>query len=61
MTTTRFCEHCLGEREFEAPPCPDGHADCPELACTDCGTGFVTGWLELDAPQPARSRRTAAA
>jgi hypothetical protein len=34
----------------EQPPCLDGHADCPEWVCTDCGAAFVTGWLAADAP-----------
>lgn len=58
--TTRFCAQCRAERIFEQPPCPDGHADCPEWSCTDCGAAYVTGWLEVDAPQPLRSTTAAA-
>ena len=41
-TELRTCPSCAGERPFEAPPCLDGHgADCPELACVDCGTALL--------------------
>jgi hypothetical protein len=41
-TELRTCPSCGGERPFEAPPCPDGHgADCPELACVECGTALL--------------------
>jgi hypothetical protein len=33
-------------RAFVQPPCAEGHTDdggdCPEWACTDCGTAVVT-------------------
>jgi hypothetical protein len=48
--TTKFCPTCREERLVEQPPCIDGHADCPEWACVDCGTAIVFGWLEADAP-----------
>ena len=36
------CAECDSEREFEQPPCADGHdMDCPELACVDCGMAVV--------------------
>ncbi|GAA3762307.1 hypothetical protein [Micromonospora maritima] len=36
------CDTCEGVVLFEAPPCGDGHgADCPELACTGCGTAVL--------------------
>jgi hypothetical protein len=37
---TEHCVSCDGEREFEQPPCLDGHVglgDCPEWACVGCG------------------------
>jgi hypothetical protein len=41
------CPACGDEREFEQPPCADGHGDdgveCPERACTGCGAAFVLG------------------
>jgi hypothetical protein len=40
MTTaiTAYCAGCRAEREFEAPPCVEGHGDdCPDLACLECG------------------------
>lgn len=51
-TELRWCPCCRAERPFETPPCPDGHgADCPELACIDCG------WAVLVGPVPAAVRR----
>jgi hypothetical protein len=36
----RYCVVCDRDRLFEQPPCGDGHgADCPDRACTACGTG----------------------
>lgn len=38
------CAVCGGERAFEQPPCPDGHGlDCPERACTGCGSAVLVG------------------
>ncbi|MEV1287868.1 hypothetical protein [Micromonospora sp. NPDC049679] len=39
------CAACETEMLFEAPPCEDGHddEDCPELACTGCGSAIMTG------------------
>jgi hypothetical protein len=64
--TFRPCPDCRTERLFEQPPCPDGHADCPEWVCTVCGCALVDGWLAVDAPgaaepAPAARRRGAAA
>jgi hypothetical protein len=49
---TRFCPGCRDERVVEQPPCADGHLDCPEWACVECGTAIVVGWLEIDMPAP---------
>ncbi|NHC13894.1 hypothetical protein [Motilibacter deserti] len=48
------CAECGGPRAFEAPPCGEGHTDCPDLACTDCGSAVVVG-LTDPAPDPAPS------
>jgi hypothetical protein len=45
---TRYCPGCRAERVVEQPPCLDGHEDCPEWACTECGLAIVFGWLDLD-------------
>jgi hypothetical protein len=58
--TTRYCPTCRDERPVETPPCPDGHVDCPEWVCVDCGSGFVAGWLADDRPQRS-DRLTSAA
>jgi hypothetical protein len=43
------CASRAGERPFEQPPCPDGHApgECPEWARVACGHA-------LPVPPPAR-------
>ncbi|MFI0349265.1 hypothetical protein [Actinomadura sp. 9N407] len=39
-----YCSTCGDEREFERPPCQDGHGpDCPERACVECGSAVLTG------------------
>lgn len=45
---TRWCPGCRAERVVEQPPCLDGHAECPEWACTECGLAIVFGWLDAD-------------
>jgi hypothetical protein len=48
VLTVRWCSDCAAEREFEVPPCVDGHgADCPDLACTGCGAAVVVGLADL--------------
>ena len=41
------CPSCGQDSEFEQPVCADGHTEdggeCPEWACVDCGTAFVSG------------------
>lgn len=59
--TFRYCPACRDERPVEQPPCPDGHAECPELACVDCGTAIVVGWLAVDAPVGTVSQLAGAA
>lgn len=50
-----YCSSCGDERVFEQPPCPDGHgADCPELACVDCGSAVLTGMPVMQIPDDAR-------
>ncbi len=45
---TRYCPGCRAERVVEQPPCLDGHEECPERACTECGLAIVFGWLDAD-------------
>lgn len=59
--TEKYCPACRARRVVEQPPCVDGHADCPEWACVDCGTAIVVGWLEADAPARRSASRTHAA
>jgi hypothetical protein len=50
----RHCPGCRAVRVVEQPPCLDGHDDCPEWVCTECGTAIVFGWLTADIVSPAR-------
>ncbi len=48
------CPVCDTERNFEQPPCTDGHGpDCPEWVCTECGTALLVGPDPLVEPVPA--------
>jgi len=48
MVVVLHCMICGDERDFEQPPCVDGHdVDCPELACVECGMAVVLPWPEL--------------
>ncbi|MBA9004616.1 MULTISPECIES: hypothetical protein [Thermomonospora] len=54
-----YCSACGGDRPFERPVCPDGHgAECPELACTECGMAIIVGAAPpaLCDPVPVRGR-----
>ena len=50
----RYCPGCRAERVVEQPPCLDGHEDCPEWVCVECGTAIVFGWLTDDIIAPTR-------
>jgi hypothetical protein len=62
LMNTRYCPGCRAQRVVEQPPCADGHLDCPEWACVECGTAIVGGWLAADvAPRPVAASRSHAA
>lgn len=44
------CPTCGVQREFEQPPCLDGHGpDCPEWSCVTCGHAIVVDFtLEIE-------------
>ncbi len=44
------CAGCDAERQFEQPPCPDGHGagECPEWACQECGHAITLGFVAGD-------------
>ena len=44
----RYCPSCATVVAFEQPPCPDGHEECPDLACTLCGTVLTVGAVRPD-------------
>ena len=46
VVVLRWCSPCEGEQVFHMPPCEDTHgADCPDLACVECGHAIVLGVL----------------
>ena len=53
---TLYCPTCARESLTEAPPCLDGHEDCPERACVECGTALVldAGLIALITPDHRR-------
>jgi hypothetical protein len=53
-TVVRYCTTCQAEGAFEQPECLDGHADCPEWVCVECGDALLIGFLPEVAPQPVR-------
>jgi hypothetical protein len=56
-----WCAGCRAEREFEQPPCVDGHGrDCPELTCIHCGEAVLSPSAFPDLV-PRRSRSHAVA
>jgi hypothetical protein len=57
---TTLCPGCRAQRAVEQPPCADGHLECPDWACVDCGTALVTGWFEGDVPAVVRAPSHAA-
>jgi hypothetical protein len=58
-SVTLWCAGCRDEREFEQPPCGDGHGrDCPELICTMCGEALLGPSAFPDLPA-ARTRSLA--
>lgn len=45
----RECSACGEQRAFEAVVCADGHgADCPELACVECGEAVLLGIFDFE-------------
>lgn len=48
--SSRHCPTCGDQREFEQPPCLDGHGpDCPEWSCVACGHAIVVDFeLEIE-------------
>jgi hypothetical protein len=53
-TVLQHCPSCDEERDFETPPCPDGHgAECPELVCVQCGTTLLAGVIGCRPGRPA--------
>jgi hypothetical protein len=53
-----YCSNCADFVPSEAPPCADGHGDdCPDRACTMCGTAlFVDPFITHERPRPAARR-----
>jgi hypothetical protein len=36
-----FCPTCGQDSPVDAPPCFDGHDECPDRACAVCGAALV--------------------
>ncbi len=55
-----YCSGCGVEREFERPPCADGHGvDCPEYACVGCGNAVLVGPPAIDVELAIEIRKVA--
>lgn len=45
------CRQCGDERGFAPVDCLDGHTECPERACTECGSAvLLASFLPASAP-----------
>jgi hypothetical protein len=51
-TSVLYCPGCRDDRVFEQPDCVDGHDDCPDWACMECGFALVTGFAVAMASRP---------
>ena len=53
-----YCSNCADLRPSEAPPCTDGHgAECPDRACTVCGSAlFLDPFITPERPRSAARR-----
>lgn len=40
--TESYCPECKQQQLFETPPCQDGHDDCVDLMCVDCGHAMTS-------------------
>jgi hypothetical protein len=56
--TVRHCDDCAAPRPFVAV-CLDGHEDCLDVVCTECGAGYVLVPLLIPAPAPDALRHVA--
>ena len=55
-TQLRQCPCCADVRDFEAPPCAEGHGpECAERVCLDCGTALLVDPVALPRPRSALS------
>jgi hypothetical protein len=51
------CPTCREVTLVESPPCPDSHGDqCPDRACTVCGTALAFDGLIVLVPKARRER-----
>jgi hypothetical protein len=49
---SRHCADCAAPRLFVAL-CLDGHAECLDLVCVECGAGYTLAPLPLTVAAPA--------
>lgn len=54
------CPTCTEVTLVEIPPCPDEHGfDCPDRACTMCGTALTVAGVAMVGDAAANSARRA--
>ena len=54
------CPTCTEVTLVEIPPCPDEHGfDCPDRACTMCGTALTVAGVAMVGGAAANSARRA--
>jgi hypothetical protein len=56
--TVRHCDDCAAPRLFLAL-CLDGHENCLDLVCAECGAGYALAPLPMPAPAPSALRDVA--
>jgi hypothetical protein len=60
-TTELACAVCGHVTQFEQPPCPDGHPDCPEWTCVRCGEALLVAPPSPDVEEHDRAAHDRAA
>ncbi|HSK25896.1 MAG TPA: hypothetical protein VK894_03195 [Jiangellales bacterium] len=48
-----WCPDCHDLRDFVPVPCAEGHLDCPDRACVDCGAAVFSPVEVVHDPTPA--------
>lgn len=62
LTLDLHCDDCADVRAFDQPPCRERHEpDCPEWACTRCGSALLIAPVLMLRRRPARAASRALA